>query len=86
MVEKNAPKDAPTGEDVGQAEVQEKVDEESEKGYRGATPDPLDDAAYTVEGVTTSDRAAKQDRGRGQSLVSTTDESYAGTPRPAGGN
>ncbi len=87
MAEKNAPKDAAdTGVDVGQSEVQAKVDEESEKGFRGAVPDPLENEAYTVQGVTSSDRAAKQDRGQGDRLVSTTDESYAGGPRPAGGN
>lgn len=94
MAEKNTPAETPrnepapaNGDDVGQAEVQKKVDEITEKGYLGKTPDPLDKSHYTVAGVLASDKAAKQDRGQGEPLLSTTDESYPGGPRPAvGGN
>lgn len=91
MPEKNAPRDTttatPAGDDIGQAEVQSKVDEENEKGYRGETPDPIDDAAYTVDGVLHSDKAAKQDRGQGEPLTVSSDKSFPGGPRPAvGGN
>lgn len=92
MPEKNAPNQpessespgsqpASGGDDVGRREVQERVDEVNEKGYIGVVPDPLDNEAYTVKGVTTSDRAAKQDRGQGEPLRSTTDESFSASPK-----
>jgi hypothetical protein len=38
--------------DAGQAEVQERFDQEQEQGYRGAVPDATPNEHYTVEGVT----------------------------------
>jgi len=35
--------------DAGQAEVQAKVDEETEKGYRGVKVDPLPNLAYSIQ-------------------------------------
>ena len=39
------------GDDVGQAEVQEKFDKEQAQGYRGVVPDATPNEAYTVQGV-----------------------------------
>lgn len=38
--------------DAGQKQVQDKVDEETEQGFRGDKVDPTPDHAYTVAGVT----------------------------------
>lgn len=38
--------------DSGEAEVQAKVDEENERGFRGARVDPTPLENYTLEGVT----------------------------------
>jgi len=35
-------------DDLGSSEVQEKVDEETEKGYRGTKVDPLPNSAYSL--------------------------------------
>lgn len=35
-------------DDLGQAEVQKKVDQETEQGYRGTKVDPTPDAEYTL--------------------------------------
>lgn len=35
--------------DAGQAQVQAKVDEETEKGYRGVKVDPLPNDAYSIK-------------------------------------
>jgi hypothetical protein len=40
------------GGELGGKEVQAKMDEETEKGYRGFVPDPTLNANYTVAGVT----------------------------------
>jgi hypothetical protein len=40
------------GGELGGKEVQAKMDEETEKGYRGFTPDPTPNENYTVAGVT----------------------------------
>lgn len=40
------------GGELGGKEVQAKMDEETEKGYRGFVPDPTPNANYTVAGVT----------------------------------
>jgi hypothetical protein len=40
------------GEDVGQEELQERVDAEEEFGMRGIKVDPTPNEAYTVAGVT----------------------------------
>lgn len=40
------------GGELGGKEVQAKMDEEQEKGYRGFAPDPTPNANYTVAGVT----------------------------------
>jgi hypothetical protein len=37
---------------AGNEQVQEKVDDETERGYRGTTPDPTPNENYTVAGVT----------------------------------
>lgn len=39
-------------DDGGASEVQEKVDEEQEQGFRGARVDPTPLENYTLEGVT----------------------------------
>lgn len=56
-------------EDSGEAEVQAKVDEENEQGFRGTAVDPTPRDNYTVSGVTsgaptpeTDDEAAKTAR------------------------
>lgn len=41
-----------TAESLGVDEVQAKMDEEQEKGYRGQKVDPTPNANYTVAGVT----------------------------------
>lgn len=41
-----------TTADVGQAEVQAKFDEASEKGYFGTSPDATPRENYTLKGVT----------------------------------
>lgn len=38
--------------DAGQAQVQEKMDEDTDKGYHGEVPDKTPNSAYTVAGVT----------------------------------
>lgn len=49
-------------DDLGAAQVQEKVDKENEQGYAGSVPDPTPNEAYTVAGVLknmpTSEKAA----------------------------
>ncbi len=40
------------GGELGGKEVQAKMDEEQEKGYRGYVPDPTPNENYTVKGVT----------------------------------
>lgn len=40
------------GEDVGEAQVQARVDAENEAGFRGIDADPTPNANYTVGGVT----------------------------------
>lgn len=40
------------GGELGGKEVQAKMDEETEKGYRGFVPDPTPNENYTVKGVT----------------------------------
>lgn len=37
--------------DVGQEEVQQRVDQENDQGFRGTKVDPTPNAAYTVNGV-----------------------------------
>jgi hypothetical protein len=43
---------APSTRDTGSAEVQEKVDAEQERGFRGVEVDPTPNENYTVAGVT----------------------------------
>lgn len=54
MADKEAPKATQTSasEDAGQAQVQEKMDEITDKGFRGVAVDPTPNDAYTVSGVT----------------------------------
>jgi hypothetical protein len=47
-----APQDGEQPTDAVTEEVQAKVDEETEKGFRGTEVDPVDNRNYTVEGVT----------------------------------
>lgn len=46
-----AKNDTPPGTDVGQEEVQERMDEETEQGFRGTKADPTPNENYTVAGV-----------------------------------
>lgn len=48
--------------DAGQAEVQEKFDQEQERGYRGHVPDPTPNDAYTVAGVTSGAKTPETER------------------------
>ncbi len=48
---KSNQKAASASTDVGQDEVQARVDEANEKGYFGETPDPTPNENYTVAGV-----------------------------------
>lgn len=41
-----------TKKDAGEAEVQQNVDAENDKGFRGAKVDPTPNENYTVAGVT----------------------------------
>lgn len=45
----NQTTEPPSGADAGQAEVQAKVDKETEKGYRGVKVDPLPNSAYSIQ-------------------------------------
>ena len=45
----------PAEAEAGNAEAQQKMDAIHEKGYRGTTPDPTPNEAYTVAGVTRGD-------------------------------
>lgn len=45
----------------GVAEVQAKVDKETEQGFRGVEVDPTDNHAYTVEGVTAGEPTPETD-------------------------
>jgi hypothetical protein len=64
-----AAKPAPT-DDVGQAEVQAKVDEANEQGFVGTEVDPTPDENYSLKGVTSgaptpeTDAAAKAEAER----------------------
>lgn len=40
------------GGELGGKEVQAKMDQETEQGYRGSVPDPTPNANYTIAGVT----------------------------------
>jgi hypothetical protein len=42
----------PNKDDLGQAEVQQRVDQETEQGFAGVTTDPTPNEHYTVAGVT----------------------------------
>lgn len=61
-----------TAESLGAGEVQAKMDEEQEKGYRGQKVDPTPNENYTVAGVTSGaptpetdpEQAAKVGSGR----------------------
>lgn len=47
-----AKKKKETTDDLGAAEVQERMDAEQEQGYRGDAVDPTPNENYTVAGVT----------------------------------
>lgn len=44
--------DSKKKDDLGQAEVEKKLTEEQEQGYRGVKADPTPNHHYTVDGVT----------------------------------
>lgn len=46
----------------GNGQVQAAVDEEHERGYRGAVPDPTPNEAYTVAGVVSGMPTPETDR------------------------
>jgi hypothetical protein len=50
-----------TAEELGADEVQEKMDEEQEKGYRGHKVDPTPNHAYSVEGVANNEPTPEND-------------------------
>ena len=52
MAEKKEQRQEANEVDLGQAEVQERMDEINEKGYLGSVPDPTPNENYTVAGVT----------------------------------
>ncbi len=50
--DKSGPDDVKAAKAVGADQVQEKMDEEHEKGYYGTDEDPLKPDGYTVQGST----------------------------------
>lgn len=48
-------------DDLGASEVQSKMDEEQEKGYRGSNTDPTPDHAYTLAGVVAKEPTPETD-------------------------
>ena len=61
------------GKDLGGEEVQAKMDEEVEQGFRGANVDPTPDANYTVAGVTANKPTPETDEKMAQKAVATLD-------------
>lgn len=55
-------KTTPASEDAGQAEVQAKSDEATEKGYFGELPDETPFENYTLQGVTSGAPTPETDR------------------------
>lgn len=51
MAEKKQPT-PPAAPDAGASQVQAKMDEETDQGFRGVKVDPTPNEAYTVQGVT----------------------------------
>jgi len=49
--------------DAGQKQAQDKVDEETEQGFRGTKVDPTPDANYSVAGVTKGAPTPETDEG-----------------------
>jgi hypothetical protein len=43
------------------SEVQDRMDEATEKGYRGETPDPYPNSAYTVAGAAAGESPSARD-------------------------
>jgi hypothetical protein len=66
------------GADVGQGEVQEKMDEATEKGFIGSVPDPTDNEAYTVGGVTSGAPTPETDADLAAKARQATDAGRAG--------
>lgn len=52
--------------DGGAAEVDEKIDQEQEQGYRGTTPDPTPNENYTVAGVVAGKPTPETDEDAGE--------------------
>lgn len=50
-------------DDLGQAEVQARVDEATERGYVGTVPDPTPNEAYTLAGVVAKRPTPETDAG-----------------------
>lgn len=61
--------------DVGQAEVEERLQAEQKRGYVGVTPDPIPNSAYTVSGLKdgAGPGALLTDAGRLEQPVATAD-------------
>jgi hypothetical protein len=58
-----AEKDKAAGQDRPDAEVQKRVDEETEQGFRGIETDPTPNENYTVQGVTSGKPTPETDAG-----------------------
>lgn len=65
--------------DIGEAEVQEKVDEENAQGFRGYRTDPTPLENYTVKGVTSGAPTPETDE-RAAARAAMHDVSTAGEP------
>lgn len=63
---KNEPKDA------GEAEVQDRVDQETEQGFRGTEADPTPNENYTVDGVTSGKPTPETDAKQAEKARSAT--------------
>lgn len=48
-------------DETPESRVQQQVDEETEQGYFGVSPDPTPNEAYTVQGVTRGDPTPETD-------------------------
>lgn len=56
------------GAEAGNAEVQEKIDAESEQGYRGFVADTTPNENYTVAGVTSGKPTPETTRRQGERI------------------
>lgn len=58
---KNSDQSKSSTGDAGEAELQERFDQEAEQGYRGIVADPTPNSAYTVGGVTSGEPTPETD-------------------------